>query len=101
MFSGGGSEQFAAAGIPAEILALSMGTAGVQVYPDNWQAVKVFRDMATQWRAGPGGPIGLDYGALPSVFRIRGIAVRDRSEIFDGIQIMEAEALKTMREAND
>lgn len=55
-------------------------------------------DLLTQWRVGPGGIVGLDYGVLPMVFDIRGIDSGDRAEIFSGIKIMEASALDTLRE---
>jgi hypothetical protein len=49
--------------------------------------------MITQWRAGPGGMIGLDYCALPTVFKIRGIKKKFRQDVFDGLQIMERAVL--------
>ena len=52
--------------------------------------------MGTQWRVGMSGATGLDYGVLPSVFDMYGIT--DQKEAFIDMQIMENEALKTMRE---
>ncbi|TKD32591.1 hypothetical protein FCG41_21925 [Azotobacter chroococcum] len=68
------------------------------IWPDNWQAVGVFLDMDTQWRVGMAGPVGLDYGALEPVMRMRGIKKRDRQDVFAAVRIMEAEALRVMRE---
>ncbi len=53
--------------------------------------------MNTQWRAGAGGLIGLDYGALPVVMRFVGVK-RDRwTDVFEGIRLMEATHLKLLR----
>jgi hypothetical protein len=54
--------------------------------------------MNTQWRMGMNGATGLDYSALPILFETLGIA--DRAKVFRDMQIMENEALKTMRENN-
>ena len=59
--------------------------------------VTVFASMLTQWRVGVAGMVGLDYGALPTVFRMRGIARRDWPEMFDAIRVMEDAAMKEMR----
>lgn len=69
----------------------------VGVWPENADAVSVFASMTTQWRVGPGGVIGLDYGALPEVMRMRGISRSRWPEVFDDIRIMEDTALGWMR----
>lgn len=53
--------------------------------------------MSTQWRVSMGGPIGLDYGALPAVLRLVGVPPAQRSEAFDGVRTMEDAALEYMR----
>lgn len=53
-------------------------------------------DVSTQWRTGASGPIGLDYGVLFQLFRVRGIARKKWADLLDDIQIMEGAALKTM-----
>lgn len=68
----------------------------VEVWPDNWQAVRVFRAMRTQWRVGAVGPTGLDYSALQEVWRRLKVAPSDRDETFELIQIMEEVALEEM-----
>jgi len=69
-----------------------------RVLPENWEAVQVFIRCATQWRyAGMAGqPTGLDYPALESVMRMRG--VDDLADTFDRIRIMEGEVLRVLRE---
>lgn len=53
--------------------------------------------MSTQWRVGMAGATGLDYGALPEVLRMSGIARGEWPDIFEGIRIMEDAALELMR----
>ena len=53
--------------------------------------------MGTQWRCGPGGAYGLDYGALPEVWRRTKTPIEDRDEVFAALQIMERAALDEMR----
>jgi len=68
------------------------------VWPDNWDAVGVFASMQTQWRIGPAGVTGLDYAGLEGVMRLSGVKKRDRQDVFECVRVMEAEALKAMRE---
>jgi hypothetical protein len=58
----------------------------------------MFLDCQTQWRTGPGGLIGLDYGAVAWLFRLRSVA--DKSAMLSDLQIIEAEVLRLVsREA--
>lgn len=86
-------------GLPLELVQesenFSHATEGV--YPDNWMTVRVFTDLLTQWRMGYSGPVGLDYGAIPVVFRIRKVKPDDREHVFDGIRVMERAALGALR----
>ncbi len=65
----------------------------VEVWPDNWEAVQLFLGVSTQWRAGFGGAIGLDYGAIESAFRFKAIPRLRWGELFEDLQVMEAAAL--------
>lgn len=65
----------------------------VEVWPDNWLALRVFQSMRTQWRVGMSGPTGLDYTALPIVMKLEGVSKRDLQDIFDCVRIMEGAAL--------
>lgn len=56
--------------------------------------------MSGQWRVGMGGPVGLDYVALPVVEKRLGVKKRDRSEVFTALQVMENEALRIMAKKN-
>lgn len=64
----------------------------MEVWPDVWPALRVFEAMRTQWRA-VGKPYGLDYNALPPVFRYLGIPRKDQPQMFDDLRVMEDAAL--------
>lgn len=68
--------------------------------PDVWAinlpVVNLFIAMDTQWRVGPGGRTGLDYGALPGVMRVLGVKRADWGEIFQLLRVMEEAALIEM-----
>jgi hypothetical protein len=58
----------------------------------------VFIAMATQWRTGAIGATGLDYGALPAVFRLVGVPRAKWPDTFECLRVMESEAMKVMGE---
>lgn len=101
---GDGGKEAAAGrfGVPVDLLddAENFRHADQGVYHDNMATVETFCDMLTQWRMGPTGPTGLDYQALPVVFRIRRIPRADHGDIFSGVQVMERAALKRILERN-
>ena len=71
---------------------------GFDLWPEHATPVAIFIRMAGQWRMGPGGPIALDYNALPVVcaaLRIKPGALR---QAFEPIREMEAEALRWFAE---
>jgi hypothetical protein len=70
----------------------------IDVYPENWTPLLVFQDMHTQWRPGFHGLVGLDYEALPVVYRARGIARAAQADVFDAVRLMELETLAVWRE---
>jgi len=57
----------------------------------------VFERLTTQWRVGFAGATGLDYGVLPSVFRLLGMPHEEWSHLFEEIRVMERGALHHMR----
>lgn len=87
-------------GLPPEMAAALVNTAPPEpdpvfgVWPENWDVLRVFLAMATQWRfAGMAGvPSGLDYAALPSVLRF--LRLRPDEALFERLRVMEAEALE-------
>jgi hypothetical protein len=68
-----------------------------EVWPDNVEAVNVFVAMGSQWRAGVNGATGLDYGALPEVWRRVRVPPARRDEVFDDLRTLEDAALSFMR----
>lgn len=91
---GDGTQQgLAQLGLPLE-LAGHFAPAEVEVYPENWLAVRVFDAMSSQWRMGMGGPTGLDYAALPVVFDL--LHVEDRPAVFDDLRVLERAALEEL-----
>ena len=61
-----------------------------------WPAAALFSAMGTQWRAGPNGPIGLDYGALPTVLRMLRAEREEWPGLFDDLRVIERAALDEM-----
>ena len=71
----------------------------IEVWPDNWDAVRAFGRLMTQWMiSGMGGPTGLAYASIPFVLELLGIARDDWLQVFDDIRTMEIEALNCMAE---
>lgn len=86
-------EEAAAFGLTLE----EAGGGLVEVWPDNLSAVNVFIAMSSQWRTGMSGATGLDYSALPEVWRRTKTPIAERDEIFDQLRVLEDAALETMR----
>ena len=59
-----------------------------KVWPENEAAFLMFVRLLTQWRMGPRGPIGLDYGAAQWLFSL--YKVEDPVALIEDLQIMEA-----------
>lgn len=68
------------------------------IYPENFEAFSFFASIRTQWRVGLNGKTGLDYTAVKAAMSMRNIRKSRRAALLDDVQIMEAAALKTMRE---
>lgn len=67
---------------------------GSEVWPDNVRTVEVFLALSTQWRIGPGGEMyGLDYAALPAVLELCDVPPDERRDVFEGVRVMEREAI--------
>ncbi|QHI99365.1 hypothetical protein GT347_16095 [Xylophilus rhododendri] len=62
------------------------------LWQEHWPAVRLMVAMATQWRMGPSGPVGLDYAALDRVLRSLRLADPDDA-IFQDLQVLESAAL--------
>ena len=72
-------------------------TLAVECWPEHQVAVSVFSKLSPQWRTGFAGATGLDYAALPTVFRLAGVPRADWPHLFEDIRVMERGALHFMR----
>jgi hypothetical protein len=69
------------------------------VWEENWPAVELFLRCQTQWRARPGGLIGLDYGVLLALATMYLPASTEAQTVLEEVQIMERRALELFNEA--
>nr|WP_256657729.1 DUF1799 domain-containing protein [Pseudomonas sp. R5-89-07] len=90
------AEQIAAFGWDAEDMEEEF-----DVWPCLWPAFLLFNRMSTQWRAGAGGAIGLDYSCIRDVAGFLGIKKKKLAEIFPDLQVLEGEALRVMAEERE
>lgn len=68
------------------------------VWPENWDAVAMFCRLSRQWRMGPRGPVGLDYGAVQWLFSL--YAVEKPRELLEDLELMQGAFLDELyREA--
>lgn len=67
-----------------------------EVFEENWEVLKFFLLVSTQWRIGMGGPTGLDHGVTLGLFSLYGVEEPKRVELFEGVRIMEDAALDAM-----
>ena len=66
----------------------------MEAWPENWPVLRLFDAMRTQWRVGFSGAYGMDYNTLPVVMDM--LSIDDRQWVFEGLRVMEDEALKEM-----
>ena len=57
----------------------------------------LFQRVQTQWRAGMGGPYGLDYNVVYREIDRLGLDREAESETMDAIRVLEGAALRAMR----
>ena len=87
-------QEAAALGLPLAAVDQAIGEQGPRdclVWPENWPAVCLFLDCQTQWRSGPGGLLGLDYGAVLAMARLSG--VKGLRDTMADVRIIEATIL--------
>lgn len=68
----------------------------IEVWAENAESFLVFANLGTQWRAGMGGAIGLDYTAIEPVLRLMRIEPDHWPDVFEDVLTMESAALKVM-----
>lgn len=70
----------------------------VDVWPENGPPLDLFRRIATQWRAGGGGPFGLDYTVVYRELDRLKLAPEAEEEMMAAIRVIEAAALRAMHD---
>jgi hypothetical protein len=60
------------------------------LWADHWPAVELFMRCMTQWRAGPNGVIGLDYGVVLEMAKL--YQVPQLPDAMEDLQVMELHA---------
>lgn len=68
-----------------------------EIWPENVDALSMFMRCQTQWRSGPNGLIGLDYGVVLELCRL--YDVEDKKAVLEQMQIMEGHALGLISES--
>lgn len=72
-----------------------------ELWPENVQSLRLWLEVATQWRVGMGGAVGLDYAGVEAVMRINGLRGQERRERFGDLRVMEAAALRAWAAARE
>jgi hypothetical protein len=62
-----------------------------EVWPENWEAVRLFIRCQTQWRIGMNGRAGLDYAAVLAMGSL--YQIDNLSQVVEDVQVIEAEIL--------
>ncbi|CAM4266378.1 DUF1799 domain-containing protein [Stenotrophomonas lactitubi] len=70
----------------------------VELWPECVLPIELFSRVATQWRVGAGGPIGLDYNVVYQELEREALAPDKRDEVMAGIRIIERAALEHMQQ---
>ena len=90
---------------PSQMLAFGLSAEDLEhdmeVWPENWQAFRLFNALSTQWRTGACGATGLDYTSIRDVAGYLGIKKKHIPKIFPDLQVMEIEALAVMAQTRE
>jgi hypothetical protein len=86
-------QDMAAYGITEDMLPAHIRKpADCEVWEEHSESVAMFLRCSTQWRTGPDGIVGLDYGVLLPMMDL--FKVADQQAMIDDLQIMEHRALE-------
>lgn len=84
-------------GLPLPVAqSLQKAQQAVEVYAENWAALRFFTRLATQWRYSGGlqpQRVGLDYAGVRAAMQMDGVV--EMGQMFADIQIMEQAVLGT------
>ena len=72
-----------------------------EVWPENWPVFQLFRQLQSQWRAGPNGVIGLDYNVLFHKLDRMDLSAEQYDEWERDIQVMEFAAIDEMNQKRE
>ncbi|HKN46065.1 MAG TPA: DUF1799 domain-containing protein [Propionibacteriaceae bacterium] len=64
-----------------------------ELWEENWPPMRLYRRLATQWRVGMNGPIGLDYNVVFHELDRLGLDRDDYDDLFGSLQIIEETVL--------
>lgn len=67
-----------------------------EVIPAAWPAVCMFLRVQTQWRAGGGVLIGLDYNAVRWIFELQNVA--NPNELLGDLQVIEGRVIEILND---
>ena len=70
-----------------------------EIWPEQEEALTMFLRCQTQWRCGPSGVIGLDYGVVIQLCNL--YHVGDKCQLMEDLQIMEGRALELIAEKQE
>ncbi len=73
----------------------------VFVYPDNFESIRLFIDIGSQWRKSQGYPYALDYAILYTKLDRMKVTPERADELEADIRILEDAALAQMRSDRD
>ena len=71
-----------------------------EVLPCNWESIKVFLTIQTQWRIDQGVIFGLDYNAVAFIFKLKKKKIKKPLEILADLQVLEAKIVETLNKNN-
>jgi len=71
-----------------------------EILPSNWESIKIFTDIQTQWRIDQGVIFGLDYNAVAFIFKLKKKKIKKPLQILADLQVLEAKIVETLNKDN-
>jgi hypothetical protein len=65
----------------------------VEVWEENWDVIHLFKLYNNQWRMGPAGPVGLDFGVIHHALDRKGVTGDAYDDFIYDMRILEEAAL--------
>lgn len=96
-----GQEKKAEANPFLAALAASSAEEEVEIWPENWPAVRLMIQMQTQWLFSPGGVAGLNYLVLFALMDRMSLTQAEYSDLFADVQALESYTLESIRRGDD